>query len=55
MVNRHINKSQGDTSAAAYSFIKEWKESQPDARVAYTRMNEALTTIDKSFYKQVIQ
>ena len=55
IVNKHINKSQGDTTAAAYSFIKEWKESQPNERVAYTRMNEALTNIDKSFYKQVIQ
>ena len=55
VINRHINRSQGDTTAAAYSFIKEWKDSQPNARVAYTTINAALTSIDKSFYKQVLQ
>ena len=55
VIDRHINKSQGDTTAAAHSFIKEWKNSQPDGRVAFIKMNEALTNIDKSYYKQVIQ
>ena len=53
-VATHINRYLFDITGAAYNLLREWRDTQPDSRTAYTKLSEALDQVSKPFWKQAL-
>ena len=54
-VDMHIQINQSRICEAAYHLLKDWRSTQPNLKIAYANMIQALDSADRALYKTALE
>ena len=52
-VNRNLRDNRDSIVVATYNVLRVWRDSQPDRVVAYTKLCDALRTVNKGAFIRI--